>query len=129
MPENNLKDNLTENNNLKKRPFLISFLSYVGILWLILIFLGIIGILGLIKKNQASFSYLFFETIIFILGILGIKWFFKMNKKGVYTLALISIIDIYLSLSQGIWPLTLNCGCEFPLLATISGLIYFKEMK
>lgn len=128
--DKNIEEKIYENKNQPiKKPFLITFLGYVGILWLIMVFLGIVGIIGFIKQNKLSLLYLIVEIIIFAFGIFALKLYFQMKRKSIYIFMVISTVDILLNFSQGIWPLSLQCGCEFPLLIVLSGLLYFKQMN
>ncbi len=128
--DKNIKEKIYENKNQSiKRPLLITFLGYIGILWLIMVLLGIIGIIGFIKQNKLSIAHLIIEIVIFASGIFALKLYFQMKRKSIYIFSAISGIDIIWNFSQGIWPLFLNCGCEFPLLVILSGLIYFKQMN
>jgi hypothetical protein len=52
-----------------------------------------------------------------------------MKKAGIYILGIISSVEIILNLLNGVWPLSLSCGCEFPILLTILGLLYRKQME
>jgi len=137
----NKKENLLESidsaktdektkENIGKRPWIITFFCIIGIFWLILYFLGLISLI--LTKNfrdtENAFN-LFIELITFFYSIIAIRLYWQMKKAGVYILGIISSIEIILNLLNGVWPLSLSCGCEFPLLLTILGLIYRKQMN
>jgi tryptophan-rich sensory protein len=113
-----------------KRPLIITFLCIIGIFWLILYFLGLINlILTINEKNINNAINLFIEIITFLYAIIAIRLYWQMKKAGIYILGIISSVEIILNLLNGVWPLSLSCGCEFPILLTILGLLYRKQME
>lgn len=120
------------NQSLKiKRPLIITIFCVSGIIWLFMIFLGIIGFLSNIKQNYGFLNIirLIIEVLFFIFGIVALRLYWLMKKRGVWILALISGIEIIFDFYYGIWPLSLACGCQFPIILTILGLIYLKKMN
>jgi len=114
----------------EKRPLIITFLCIIGIFWLILYFLGLISfILTKNFKSAGDAFHLFIELITFFYGIIAIILYWQMKKAGIYILGIISSIEIILNILNGFWPISLSCGCEFPILLTILGLIYKKQMS
>lgn len=114
-----------------KRPLIITIFCILGIIWLFIIFLGIVGIFLNIKQNYSFLNIirLIIEVLFFILGIVALRLYWLMKKRGVWILALISGIEIIFNFYYGIWPLSLACGCQFPIILTILGLIYLKKMR
>jgi tryptophan-rich sensory protein len=113
-----------------KRPLIITFLCIIGIFWLILYFLGLINLI--LTTNEKSINNainLFIEIITFLYAIIAIRLYWQMKKAGIYILGIISSVEIILNLLNGVWPLSLSCGCEFPILLTILGLLYRKQME
>jgi hypothetical protein len=113
-----------------KRPLVITLLCIIGIFWLILYFLGLVNfILTKNFRDTENVFDLFIELITFFYAIIAIKLYWQMKKAGIYILGIISSIEIILNLLNGVWPLSLGCGCKFPILLTILGLIYRKQMS
>jgi len=113
-----------------KRPLIITFLCIIGIFWLILYFLGLINLI--LTTNEKSINNainLFIEIITFLYAIIAIRLYWQMKKAGIYILGTISSVEIILNLLNRVWPLSLSCGCEFPILLTILGLLYRKQME
>ena len=137
----NKKENLLENidsdkagedkkENVKKRPWIITFFCIIGIFWLILYFLGLLSFIVTKNFRETGNAFdLFIELITFFYAIIALRLYWQMKKAGVYILGIISSIEIILNLLNGIWPLSLSCGCQFPILLTILGLIYRKRMS
>jgi tryptophan-rich sensory protein len=137
----NKKENLLENiasdkagedkkENVKKRPWIITFFCIIGIFWLILYFLGLVSFIVTKNFRETGNAFdLFIELITFFYAIIALRLYWQMKKAGVYILGIISSIEIILNLLNGVWPLSLSCGCEFPILLTILGLIYRKRMS
>jgi len=137
----NKKENLLENiasdkvgedkkENVKKRPWIITFFCIVGIFWLILYFLGLLSFIVTKNFRETGNAFdLFIELITFFYAIIALRLYWQMKKAGVYILGIISLIEIILNLVNGFWPLSLSCGCQFPILLTILGLIYRKRMS
>lgn len=121
----------SQNLKLKfQRPLIITIFCLIGIIWLFLIFIGIIGILINLKEvNILIIIRVIIEISIFIIGIIALRLYWLMKKEGVLMLALISGTEIISSLFSGNWPLSLACGCQFPIIFTILGLIYLKQMS
>ena len=137
----NKKENLLENiasdkagedkkENVKKRPWIITFFCIIGIFWLILYFLGLLSFIVTKNFRETGNAFdLFIELITFFYAIIALRLYWQMKKAGVYILGIISLIEIILNLVNGFWPLSLSCGCEFPIILTILGLIYRKQMS
>jgi tryptophan-rich sensory protein len=134
--ENSLEDiasdktKSNEKEKIKKRPWIITLFCIIGIFWLVLYFLGLVSFI--VTKNfrgAGSVFDLFIELITFFYAIIAVRLFWQMKKAGIYILGIISSIEIILNLLNGVWPLSLSCGCEFPILLTILGLIYRKQMN
>ena len=137
----NKKENLLENiasdkagedkkENIKKRPWIITFFCIIGIFWLVLYFLGLVSFIVTKNFRGAGNAFdLFIELITFFYAIIAVRLFWQMKKAGIYILGIISSIEIILNLLNGFWPLSLSCGCEFPIILTILGLIYRKRMS
>lgn len=125
---NKINNQKIEKNKIN-RPWIITLFCILGALWLAIIFIGIIGILKFDISNNFKIIWLIIEGLVLILGIIALKYFWLMRKRGIYLLITISGIEIIWSLWNGLWPLSLSCGCEFPIILTILGLIYFKEMS
>jgi len=137
----NKKENLLENiasdkaeedkkENVKKRPWIITFFCIIGIFWLILYFLGLLSFIVTKNFRETGNAFdLFIELITFFYAIIALRLYWQMKKAGVYILGIISLIEIILNLVNGFWPLSLSCGCQFPILLTILGLIYRKRMS
>jgi len=137
----NKKENLLENiasdkagedkkENVKKRPWIITFFCIIGIFWLILYFLGLLSFIVTKNFRETGNAFdLFIELITFFYAIIALRLYWQMKKAGVYILGIISSIEIILNLVNGFWPLSLSCGCEFPIILTILGLIYRKQMS
>ena len=137
----NKKENLLENiasdkagedkkENVKKRPWIITFFCIIGIFWLILYFLGLLSFIVTKNFRETGNAFdLFIELITFFYAIIALRLYWQMKKAGVYILGIISSIEIILNLVNGFWPLSLSCGCQFPILLTILGLIYRKQMS
>lgn len=120
------------NQDLKiKRPLIISIFCVLGIIWLFIIFLGIVGMIINIKQNYGVLNIirLIIEILLFIFGVMALHLYWLMKKRGVWILALISGIEIIFNFYYGIWPLSLACGCQFPIILTVLGLIYLKQMS
>ena len=137
----NKKENLLENiasdktgedkkENIEKRPWIITFFCIIGIFWLILYFLGLLSFIVTKNFRETGNAFdLFIELITFFYAIIALRLYWQMKKAGVYILGIISLIEIILNLVNGFWPLSLSCGCEFPIILTILGLIYRKQMN
>jgi tryptophan-rich sensory protein len=137
----NKKENLLENiasdkagedkkENIEKRPWIITFFCIIGIFWLILYFLGLLSFIVTKNFRETGNAFdLFIELITFFYAIIALRLYWQMKKAGVYILGIISSIEIILNLLNGVWPLSLSCGCQFPILLTILGLIYRKRMS
>ncbi|MGC8775959.1 MAG: hypothetical protein ACP5QN_01435 [Minisyncoccia bacterium] len=117
--------------NKNKRPWIITLFCFTGIIWLFLIFLGIIGLITIAQNNFNTYnlSRLIIEIIVFISGAIALRLYWLMRKKAVYILGVVSGFEIIFSLMSGVWPLSFSCGCDFPIILTILGLIYIKEMN
>jgi hypothetical protein len=129
----NIASNKTESNKkeeIKKRPWIITLFCIIGIFWLVLYFLGLVSFI--VTKNFRDVGNAFdlsIELITFFYAIIAVRLFWQMKKAGIYILGIISSIEIILNLLNGVWPLSLSCGCEFPIILTILGLIYRKRMS
>jgi hypothetical protein len=137
----NKKENLLENiasnkaggdekENIRKRPWIITLFCIIGIFWLVLYFLGLVSFIVTKNFRDVGNAFdLYIELITFFYAIIAIRLFWQMKKAGIYILGIISSIEIILNLVNGVWPLSLSCGCEFPIILTILGLIYRKQMS
>jgi xanthine/uracil permease len=131
--ENNLisKNNSKSGSNPnKKRPWIITLLCFLGILWLFLMFLGIIRISAILKQNFNfnTLIQLIIEIMVFIIGIISLRLYWRMKRKAIYLLGFTSGFEIIFNSINGVWPLSLSCGCDFPIILTILGLLYIKQM-
>jgi hypothetical protein len=116
--------------NIGKRPWIITLFCIIGIFWLVLYFLGLVSFI--VTKNFRDIGNAFdlsIELITFFYAIIAVRLFWQMKKAGIYILGIISSMEIILNLLSGTWPLSLSCGCEFPILLTILGLLYRKQMS
>lgn len=120
------------NRNVKtKRPLIITIFCILGTIWLFMMLLGIYGFILNIQKNYNFLNTLrlIIEILLFVFGIIALRFYWLMKKRGVWILGLIAGIEIVFNLYYGFWPLSLACGCQFPIILTILGLIYFKQMS
>lgn len=138
MNKNKIEISENELHNQKiNRPWIITLFCITGIIWLFLILLGIIGMV-IEPTNQFKLKEKFelldlfrliIEITLLITGIISLRFYWLMKKKGVLLLGIVAGLEISFNFLYGIWPLSFSCGCDFPIILTILGLIYFKQMN
>lgn len=124
-----------EGNKIKNqkinRPWIITLFCFTGIFWLLFIFLAIIGIYLNLKNNFNIIELirLILEINLFISGIISLRFYWLMKKEAVFLLGIVSGLEIGFNFLYGLLPISFICGCDYPIILTILGLIYFKQMK
>ncbi|MCS6789314.1 MAG: hypothetical protein NZ484_02030 [Patescibacteria group bacterium] len=129
--KNNIYKSLNQKGEKINRPWIITLFCFTGTLWLFLIFLGIIGLISILKNNFNIINLikLFLEISLFIVGIIALRLYWLMKKKAVFLLGIAAGIEMGFNFLYGIWPLSLSCGCDFPIILTILGILYYKKMN